>query len=287
MEDSTRGTFKNPRKTQYNFENCTLFGIFIGVMFVFLWLIYAMENHHNSYFDEKERIKNVIIATDTFNHAIIISDNNRSPVDNDNNTAILAIKTNIENEPHDISTSTTKASDMIETLEIYKSKARQSESKIADDNKIKHATWEDYEKSTIPRINWRIDVNNPRGKLCIRKWNSAKQHLGHMHIGKAGGTTFDSILATTIRASGIPYRVNQITNYNKFVDNLPRTSTEKMNMYFHTKHHDMHYINKYINEKYPNITFDHTYTKQLIPQLSLMGFIRNPVERYVCTILII
>jgi hypothetical protein len=175
----------------------------------------------------------------------------------------------------------------VSSVSTNKTHSHHNVSATADSHDIiKHATWEDYEKSTIPRINWRIDVDNPRGKLCIRKWNSAKQHLGHMHIGKAGGTFFDVTLVNSLRSANIRFKATSVSNIDTFVENLIHRDV-RVNVFFCERHNDMHFINQYIDNTYPNITFDHTYTKQLIPQLSLMGFIRNPVERYVCTILII
>ena len=43
--------------------------------------------------------------------------------------------------------------------------------------------------------NWTIDAARPEGRLCLRRWRMLEEEIAFIHIGKAGGTTMDSLLS--------------------------------------------------------------------------------------------
>lgn len=105
--------------------------------------------------------------------------------------------------------------------------------------------------------------------VCLRKWNRHQEYLAHIHIGKSGGTTLDRILYDSVMLNGYEQHLRpSIKSYSDFktVLNIPITSNY-FPIVFWFKHHDMYYINK-------------AETDGLASKLTCVGFIRNPVDRY-------
>ena len=104
---------------------------------------------------------------------------------------------------------------------------------------------------------------------CIRRWNNIREHIAHIHIGKAGGSTLDSILVKLLAILKKRPRCSLIKSYKDFKKCVVENPIDQkyFNLLFKGAHHDMHYINKAREE---NLNFS----------VATFGFARDPVDRF-------
>lgn len=136
-------------------------------------------------------------------------------------------------------------------------------------------TFADFAEIKLKKTAWSVVPEEAQGKLCLRKWNPQEQALAFIHIGKAAGTTMDSLLGTA-KFKGLPrcsgFRRKSVNSASLILRDLRSWDQRCPVCFFCGAHNDYHYLEEV--EKEEGVEF-------LMDKIAPVSWIREPAAREV------